>query len=634
MAEYAVANKLVSEPAFSWWVPYTLRKRDRVIKVVKRRAFTRKNEKFGLEVPGSGPRGVKRACEIDTETNTSHWSTAKSKEVKTVLPALKILEDNETVPPGHTQIDLMTVFDVKMDLTRKARICARGDQTDPPLSVTYASVVTRESIRIGFMLAALNGLKILSADIAGAYLNAPCAEKIYTVLGPEFGDLQGRTAIVVKALYGLKSSGFSWRSTLAKTLREELEFEQCQGDMDVWRRPAERDGRKFYEYLFVYTDDIMAISDNPSAILNKLGTFYMLKPDSIEEPKTFLGATISKHVMWGTDHYTWTIGSKQYLVEALRVVKLRISCKKYNMMLKTKVAATLPSGYKPELDSTDYVDDDTGILYMQLIGILRWLVELGRIDIATEVSMMSSYNAMPRMGHFHATLHIFSYLQANMDWELAMDSRQKSWTEIPQQNWKEFYPWATDELPSDMPTPLGIAVQLLMFVDASHASNVVTRQSRTGVIIFVNSAPVIWYSKKQNSIETSSFGSEFMALKTGVELLEGLRYKLRMMGVPLEGYCYTFVDNQSVVVNSSSPESTLKKKSNSVAYNYCRAKSAADIHRTDWVGTKFNCSDMLTKVHAGTKRDELRRMVMYPGEGIEKEKREIDAMNLHYKVYL
>ncbi|CAJ1957341.1 unnamed protein product [Cylindrotheca closterium] len=134
VAEYAVANKLVSEPAFAWWVPYTLRKRDRVLKAVKRRAVKRqKPEKFGIEVPGPGPKGVARAYELDAQNGTSHWNDALIKEVKTILPALKILEDDEDVPVGYQLIELMTVFDVKMDLTRKARICARGDQTDPVL---------------------------------------------------------------------------------------------------------------------------------------------------------------------------------------------------------------------------------------------------------------------------------------------------------------------------------------------------------------------------------------------------------------------------------------------------------------------------------------------------------------------
>ena len=75
-----------------------------------------------------------------------------------------------------------------------------------------------------------------------------------------------------------------------------------------------------------------------------------------------------------------------------------------------------------------------------------------------------------------------------------------------------------------MPEPLGEPVQLNVFVDSDHAGgDTVTRRSRTGVIIFVNKAPIIWYSKKQGSIETSSFGSEFMAMKTAVEMTEGLR---------------------------------------------------------------------------------------------------------------
>ena len=178
VAEYAVANKLVSEPAFSWWVPYTLRKRDRILMAVKRRAVKRrKTEKFGLEVPGPGD--VRRAFEIDRESGNQHWSRAMAKETQTVLPALRILSPEEKVPVGYKHIDLMTVFDVKMDITRKARICARGDQTEVPSSITYASVVTRDSIRLGFLIASLNRLKVLSADVAGAYLNAVCRKSLH-----------------------------------------------------------------------------------------------------------------------------------------------------------------------------------------------------------------------------------------------------------------------------------------------------------------------------------------------------------------------------------------------------------------------------------------------------------------------
>ena len=128
--------------------------------------------------------------------------------------------------------------------------------------------------------------------------------------------------------------------------------------------------------------------------------------DSIAELTTFLGATISKHFLGDDTHATWSIVSSKYLVEVLRVAKQRTLDKKYNLSLKTKTSATLPSGYKLELDASEFVDDETAILYMQLIGILRWIVELGRIDICTEVSMMLAYNAMPRVGHLHAVLHV------------------------------------------------------------------------------------------------------------------------------------------------------------------------------------------------------------------------------------
>jgi len=186
--------------------------------------------------------------------------------------------------------------------------------------------------------------------------------------------------------------------------------------------------------------------------------------------------------------------------------------------------------------------------------------------------------------------------------------------EIEKRDWSEFYPPAKKMNPPDMPEALGLGVELTMFVDASHATNLVTRQPGTGVLIYVNKAPIIWFSKKQNSIETISFGSEFMALKTGVELLEGLIYKLHMMGVPVEGYCHTCVDNMSLVNNTSVPESVLKKKSNSIAYYYVRSKCAQDVLRITYENTKTNLADIVTKVQVGVTKKSFRDKIMFPGD--------------------
>ena len=126
------------------------------------------------------------------------------KEMKNVRVAFDIKEKGTKPPPGYKQVNLMMIFDVKMDFTRKARLVARGDQTDPPSTITYSSVVSRESVRLAFLIAALNGLQMKMFDIGNAYLNAPAAEKLYSYAGLEFGEEdKGKLMIISRALYGL-----------------------------------------------------------------------------------------------------------------------------------------------------------------------------------------------------------------------------------------------------------------------------------------------------------------------------------------------------------------------------------------------------------------------------------------------
>ena len=132
-----------------------------------------------------------------------------------------------------------------------------------------------------------------------------------------------------------------------------------------------------------------------------------------------------------------------------------------------------------------------------------------------------------------------------------------------------------------------------------------TRRSRTGFLIFCNLAPIIWISKKQSTIETSVFGAEFVAMKHGVETLRGLRYKVRMMGIPLTGPSYIYGDNKSQVTNSSRPESTLKKKCNSICYHAIRESVAMGESLITHIKTDDNLSDFLTKTTSGAKRRKL-----------------------------
>ena len=168
--------------------------------------------------------------------------------------------------------------------------------------------------------------------------------------------------------------------------------------------------------------------------------------------------------------------------------------------------------------------------------------------------------------------------------------------------WKTFYGDVTRSIPPNAPDPRGKSVDLRMWVDSDHAGDKMTRRSRTGYFIFLNTALIDWLRKKQATIESSVFGGEFISMKTGVEPLGGIRYKLLMMGVPLTGPTYIHGDNMSVIYNTSRSESTLKKKSNSICYHAVRGAAASGECLTTHCKTRNNYSDMRTKVLYGKKK--------------------------------
>ncbi len=134
-------------------------------------------------------------------------------------------------------------------------------------------------------------------------------------------------------------------------------------------------------------------------------------------------------------------------------------------------------------------------------------------------------------------------------------------------DWKEFYSEVTKPIPSNASKPLGKPVDAHMFVDSDHTGDKQTRRSNSSFLTYVNTALVDLYSKQQATIATGVFGTEFVAMKTGVDMLRGLKYKLRMMGVAIDGTTYVYGDNMSIIKNTSMPESTLNKKSNAVCYH-------------------------------------------------------------------
>jgi hypothetical protein len=306
-AEFAKARSIADEPAFAWWVPHTLRKRDIILSKIKAR-IRKTTHKCGVEIPTS----VENATNIDRQNANTLWKDALAKEMPEVGVAFEVLEESMKAPVGWSKVTGHLVWDVKMDFARKARWVLDGRKTPNPIGSTYAGAVSRDSIRIAFTYAALNGLDVFAADIRNAYLQAPSSQQDCILCGPEFGiENIGKIALIRRALYGGKSAGKDFRKHLRSCMRH-LDFVSCPADPDVRMRPAKRsDGSEHYEHMLLHTDDALVISENAEQVpRNELGRCFTLKQESIGPPKMCLGGHVRK-VQLDNGVECWAFSSSQ-----------------------------------------------------------------------------------------------------------------------------------------------------------------------------------------------------------------------------------------------------------------------------------------------------------------------------------
>ena len=150
-------------------------------------------------------------------------------------------------------------------------------------------------------------------------------------------------------------------------------------------------------------------------------------------------------------------------------------------------------------------------------------------------------------------------------------------------------------LPDDMPEPLGKAVITTTTMDANLNQFLAMGKYLTGCLHFVNKTPVDWYSKKQATVETATYGSEFVAAKTATEQIMDIRQTLRYLGAPIGAKSFLFGDNRSVVTSATLPHSTLTNRHNILSFHRVREAIAARHMAFYWIQSAYNLSDMLSK---------------------------------------
>ena len=224
-----------------------------------------------------------------------------------------------------------------------------------------------------------------------------------------------------------------------------------------------------------------------------------------------------------------------------------------------------------------------------------------------ETYLLSTHLASPRIGHLEQVFHPFGHLKDSSKRKLGFDPGHPKIdiNQFHNFDWQDFYKGLKGSIPLNMPKPRGNSVSTHCFLGSNHAGNKVTCRSQTGILIFVNKSPIVAFSKRQNTVETSTFGSDFTALNNAIKLVEDLRYKLRMFGVTTEGPNNVFCENELVYKNVSTPELVLKKNHRSIAYHQCCEADAASTIRIAKEPTATNFSDLFTKMFPQFVREKL-----------------------------
>ena len=338
--------------------------------------------KFGYQVPHDHA----EAMFLDQKNGNNKGAEAEAQEMKSFqeFGVFKDLGKGGKPPEGYKKVKLIAVYDVKHDRWHKTRIVASGHLTDIPTESVYSGVVSLRGIRLLVFLAELNGLQAWATDISSAYLQARTKEKLYLIAGPEFGDLEGHTLLVYKALYGLHTSGVRWHERLADCLRG-MGFNPCKGEPDIWMR----DKGQHWEYIRMYGDDLAIASKDPLALTGSLETKYGISLKGTGPITYHLGCDFLRD------------GSGVLCIQPKKYIKKMVTT--YERLFGTKpkdvYTSPLEKGDHPEMDTSELLDS-TGIQqYQSMVGAMQWAVSIGRLDITTAVMTLSSFRVAPRKGH-------------------------------------------------------------------------------------------------------------------------------------------------------------------------------------------------------------------------------------------
>ena len=436
------------------------------------------------------PKDFNDAISLDKENSNTHSQDEMDLEL-TQIHEYKVFKDTgkaqfhdgkAVTPDGFQKIRVHFVYAVKHAGKFKARPVADGHLTKEP-------VVSLRSLRMVVFLSQLNDLKIWGADVGIAYLEVYTDEKLCTIAGPEFKELQGHPLIMIKALHGTHSGGARWHDRLFDILQE-LKFKPSKADPDVWMRPEP--GGTCYEYIAVYVDDLAIVAKDLQAFCNELKKKYNLKLKGVGPLEYHLGCTYKKD-----PDGTLAADPRRYVNKILE---------SYERMFKEKPRKSRPpleGGDHPELHTPELCDEHQTNQFQPLVGQLQWLISPGHFDIAVHVMSLSRFRAQPRKGHLDRAKRIVGYLLFLPDGAIRFRTGEPDFSSLNDQEYdwtRSVYSGACEQIPHDIPKALGEHGQTTHYVDANLHHDHATGKAVTAVLHFLNQTTINAYSKRHHLV--------------------------------------------------------------------------------------------------------------------------------------
>ena len=340
-------------------------------------------------------------------------------------------------------------------------------------------------------LSQLNDFEIWGADVGNAYLEVYTDEKLCTIAGPEFKELQGHPLIMIKALYETHSGGARWHDRLFDILQE-LKLKASKADPNVWMRPEP--GGTCYEYIAVYVDDLAIAAEDPQPFCNELKKRYNLKLKGVGPLEYHLGCTYKKD-----PDGTLAADPRRYVNKILE---------SYERMFKEKPRKSRPpleGGDHPELHTPELCDEHQTNQFQTLVGQLQWLISPGHFDIAVHVMSLSRFRAQPRKGHLDGAKRIVGCLLFLPDGAIRFRTGEPDFSSLNdlEYDWtRSVYSGACEQIPHDIPQPLGEHGQTTHYVDANLHHDHATGKAVTAVLHFLNQTPIDAYSKRHHLVSS------------------------------------------------------------------------------------------------------------------------------------